>query len=280
MKIFALSDPHLSRTVDKPMDIFGDHWTDHGLRIAEAWDARIRPEDLVLVPGDISWAMKLPDAGPDLEDLHARPGWKLLTKGNHDLWWPKKRRQATLMGLESLLLLHGRTVRVGPVGIAASRGWTLPGDSWFTEADQKVYEKELRYMEEALEALGDATARIVMMHYPPFNNRREPSAFVDLFHRFGVEDVIHGHLHGPGCERATVVGERDGIRYHLTSCDFIGFDPVLVREVEGVALDHMTLVGPAAAPVDIGAAPRGPLRAAPFEPRPITFTEASAAPLK
>lgn len=258
MKLFALSDPHLSRSQDKPMDIFGGHWTDHPLRIAHQWDARVSSEDLVLVPGDISWAMKLPAAAPDLEDLHARPGVKLLTKGNHDLWWPRKRRQFTLEGLDSLLFVHGRGVRMGPLGLAVTRGWTIPGDSWFTAQDQKVYDKELRYLEESLVAIGDAGIRVAVLHYPPFNNRLQPGGFVELFHRYRIQHVIHGHLHGAGCERATVIGERDGITYHLTSCDHIGFDPVEILDLPELELGPVRVVDAVVPALPVGAEAQGP----------------------
>ena len=66
MKVFALSDLHLSFGSDKPMDIFGAHWEDHPARIREAWERSVSADDVVLVPGDISWAMKLHEAGADL----------------------------------------------------------------------------------------------------------------------------------------------------------------------------------------------------------------------
>ena len=43
---------------DKPMSVFGPHWDDHFSRIAQAWREPVKPEDTVLIPGDISWAMQ------------------------------------------------------------------------------------------------------------------------------------------------------------------------------------------------------------------------------
>lgn len=224
------------------MDIFGDHWTDHGRRICEAWDRVVTDEDLVLVPGDISWAMKLKDAIPDLEDLNARPGVKLFTKGNHDLWWPRKKRQFTLEGLPSLFFAHGRTLRMGKLGMAVIRGWTIPGDSWYTAQDQKVYEKELRYLDETLPLLGDAEIRMVVMHYPPFNNRKQAGGFVERFKAHGIQHVVHGHLHGKGCDQATITGLHEGIHYHLTSCDHIGFEPVEILSDPTLSLQPVALL--------------------------------------
>ena len=42
---------------------------------------------MVLIPGDISWAMQLDQALDDLRAIAALPGRKLLLRGNHDYWW-------------------------------------------------------------------------------------------------------------------------------------------------------------------------------------------------
>lgn len=243
MIVYALSDPHLSSSVDKPMNVFGRQWEGHPEKMFEAWRRCVKPGDLVLVPGDISWAMKASEAQPDLEALDALPGFKLVTKGNHDYWWPSKKRDFTWPGLKSLRFLHGRTFRAGPLGIAATRGWKIPGDSWFTGDDRKIYEKELRFLEQSLPALGDASIRLCMLHYPPFNDRKQAGDFIPLLEKYAVQHVIFGHLHSPGCEDTTVTGTFRGIEYHLTSCDMVGFTPVpivtLPAEVDflqGVAL--------------------------------------------
>ena len=87
MRLFAIGDLHLSGGDDKPMDVFGPQWDRHFLRISEAWRATVQEEDTVLIPGDISWAMQLKDARPDLEAIGELPGRKILCKGNHDYWW-------------------------------------------------------------------------------------------------------------------------------------------------------------------------------------------------
>ena len=39
MRIWGISDLHLSFSTDKPMHVFGDHWIDHATKMATAWDA-------------------------------------------------------------------------------------------------------------------------------------------------------------------------------------------------------------------------------------------------
>ena len=82
---------HLSLGVpDKSMDKFGPRWVGHTARLESNWRSVVGEDDLVLVPGDISWAMRLEGptgARPDLDLLGRLPGTKVLIKGNHDYWW-------------------------------------------------------------------------------------------------------------------------------------------------------------------------------------------------
>ena len=67
MKLFAISDLHLSLFKSKEMDVFGKHWKNHWGQITKDWNERVSDEDVVLICGDISWAMRLDDAICDLE---------------------------------------------------------------------------------------------------------------------------------------------------------------------------------------------------------------------
>jgi len=229
--IYALSDPHLSHGVDKPMDVFGRHWAGHADKIADAWKRIVRDEDLVLVPGDISWATRLSEAKPDLVFLDALPGLKLLTKGNHDYWWPSKKRDFKFDSLRSMRFLHGRTVRAGALAIAATRGWVSPGDSWFRPADQKIFDKEMRFLKQALESMGDASFRLCMLHYPPFDDSLSPAPAAAALEASGVQHVVFGHLHGEDCINAARWGRSQEITYHLASCDALDFAPMRILEV-------------------------------------------------
>jgi predicted phosphohydrolase len=214
------------------MDIFDAGWQGHPDGLYANWRRIVKEEDLVLVPGDISWGMKLPEALPDLEELNTLPGFKVLTKGNHDYWWPGKKRDFVLPGLKRMRFLHGRTFRLGPLGMAVTRGWKLPGDSWFTDADEKIYAKELRFLEQALAAMSDATIRLCVLHYPPFNDRMESGEFAQLLTKYQIQHVVYGHIHGPHPLGKVPQGIIDGIQYHLASCDIIGFQPIPIVEVE------------------------------------------------
>ena len=69
MKIFAISDLHLSHEVEKPMDVFGGAWENYTDKISDNWQKIVGDEDIVLIAGDISWAMKLEDAQKDIEEI-------------------------------------------------------------------------------------------------------------------------------------------------------------------------------------------------------------------
>ena len=69
------------------MDIYGPRWYDHAERLRKNWCSSISEDDTVILPGDISWGLKLESAKYDLDWVDALPGRKIITKGNHDLWW-------------------------------------------------------------------------------------------------------------------------------------------------------------------------------------------------
>lgn len=97
MGIFALGDLHLSHASSKPMDVFGPNWAGHEQRIQAAWTAMVTPQDIVLVPGDISWAMHMAEAAPDLAFIASLPGRKVLLRGNHDYWWSSLSKVRSLL---------------------------------------------------------------------------------------------------------------------------------------------------------------------------------------
>ena len=49
------------------MEVFGPQWAGYTDKIEKEWRASISQDDLVLIPGDISWAMHPEEARPDLE---------------------------------------------------------------------------------------------------------------------------------------------------------------------------------------------------------------------
>ena len=240
MKLFALGDLHLSldRKFDienasachgyKPMAVFGDGWKDHTNRIYEHWCQVVGEDDLVLVPGDISWAMKLADTVFDFDFLHRLPGKKLLLRGNHDYWWhsPTKIRQLLP---PSIAILQNDAYFVRDIAIAGTRLWTLPDAGDADSNDKKIFERELIRLELSLKA-AKGRPTVVMFHYMPVNERCDRNAVTDLLQQYPVQTVVYGHLHDQS-HRIAVEGDHFGMAFHLVSGDYLAFCPKCICEL-------------------------------------------------
>ena len=225
MSIWAISDLHLPAGV-KPMDVFGSHWKDHCERIRLNWLERVASDDIVLLPGDLSWAMNLSEFAQDAQYLGELPGQKLLVRGNHDYWWSSIGRVRAALP-KGCLALQNDFVLMDGMLFAGSRGWLLP--SCFTDAsDEKYYQRERIRLELSLQAarsVSQTAPLYALIHYPPCTSTDE--GFSDLLEKYKVNTVVYGHLHGTAIAGA-FRGIKNGIRYELCSCDSIGFAPMLV----------------------------------------------------
>jgi hypothetical protein len=228
MELFGIADLHLSLSGQKPMHVFGDNWRDHAVRIARAWDATVGVDDVVLCPGDLSWAMRLSEAQTDLAWIAARPGRKVLGRGNHDYWWSSisKVRAALPPGC---LALQNDALRVGDWVVAGSRLWALPGSTEFGPDDDKIFKRELGRLELSLAAAaglaGGALPIVAALHFPPATADGAATPCTDLLERFGVRLCVFGHLHGAAAHRTAIEGEHRGVRYALIACDHLEFAP-------------------------------------------------------
>ncbi|MBQ4072580.1 MAG: metallophosphoesterase [Clostridia bacterium] len=222
MKVFAISDPHLSFDDLKPMNIFGSVWDNHWEDIVRNWKEKVSDDDIVLIAGDISWAMKLEDAKRDLGLIGALKGKKVLIRGNHDYWWSSYKKVKEILP-EGVYAIQNNAIKFESVIICGSRAWSVPELGVETdEQDIKLYEREKLRLEmslkeaKALQEEGDII--IAMTHFPPFNSRYLSSHYTDLFKEYGVHSVVYGHLHG-NSSRTQLIHEKQGINYYLTSCD-------------------------------------------------------------
>ena len=227
-RIFAIGDPHLSRAKPKPMDIFGDHWENHAERIFDACRRLVSDDDLIIFAGDISWGTRLDEALPDLDDIGALPGRKLLLKGNHDYWWQSRSKIEQAVH-PSIALLHCDSHVFEGTAIVGGRGWSLPGGEDTTAEDEKIFRRELERLRLSLASLeGKRYDRVLAaMHYPPLTSSGDATDVTDLLGRHGVRVCVYGHLHGGGIG-AGFTGERAGIYFKLLSADSVDFTPVEV----------------------------------------------------
>ncbi|WP_243030735.1 metallophosphoesterase [Thermus altitudinis] len=228
MRVFAIADPHLSRLHPKPMTIFGQSWQGHPEAFFRGWREVVGPEDLVIVPGDISWAMRLGEALPDLLDLAALPGKKVLLKGNHDYWWPSISRLRAVLPQGMYALQHDALVLEG-VGVAGTRGWQYPPP---TPEDERIFAREVERLKLSLQDLKGKPYRqlVVAFHFPPFGPKGEATPLLELAAQARPQAIVYGHLHGADPEK--LPQEYQGIPLHLVAADALGFRPKLVLEVE------------------------------------------------
>lgn len=255
MKVFAISDLHLSLISNKPMDVFGENWAGHVEKIRERWLATVGQTDLVLLCGDLSWGMRLRDAQPDLDWVRALPGMKVHIRGNHDYWWSgiKKVREA---GGEGMRFLQNDALLVNGVAIGGTRLWDFPFVRWPAapgeyvpreEAqtvpakvaidahaqvdDEKIRKNELERLRMSLAQLDpSATLRVCMLHYPPVSREPEENKLTDLLQEYRIDLCLFGHIHALRKENPVPGADcrMGGVRYVLSSCDWLDFKPLQV----------------------------------------------------
>lgn len=215
------------------MTVFGSAWADHPKAFFEGWRRVVRDDDLVLVPGDVSWAMRLEEARADLDAIADLPGTKVLLRGNHDYWWPSIGKLRAALP-ERMHAVQNDAVRFGDVVVGGTRGWLCPGAHGFGEHDRKIYEREVARLRLSLEAMARSgpAFRVAMLHFPPTNVRGEPSGFTEALAEAAPDVVVFGHVHG---DAAVPLPDLGATRVCFVAADRVGFEPVLLRAADGTA---------------------------------------------
>lgn len=225
MKVYSISDLHLSGTCNKPMNIFGSGWDNHFDKIKADWNKKVNDEDIVLVCGDISWGTNLDEGLFDLNTLKDLKGRKVFIRGNHDYWWNGITKLRDRAPDDTFYFLQNDCIRFDGLVICGSRGWTCPGSADYTDHDEKLYLREAERFKlcfkEVDKVREEGDKLIVMIHYPPFSQKSPQTLFTQLFDEKGVDKVVFGHIHGENYFPFRSV--KNGIEYILTSCDKVGF---------------------------------------------------------
>lgn len=250
MSIWALSDFHLAISVpSKTMEVFGPAWKNYAERIRSNWEKKISPEDLVLIPGDICWAMRLEEAVIDLQWIDTLPGTKVILRGNHDYWWSSNAKMQKVMP-QSIHFIHNTMLMWKGVAIGGSRLWDTPEynfsafnvfqenkrervktteeSSHKPEEDEKIFVRELERLTLSLSQMPkEATYKIAMTHYPPIGADLAPSRASKILESFGVNTCVFGHLHNIRAG-SLAFGKARGVDYKFTSCDYLEFVPIKI----------------------------------------------------
>ena len=227
MSLYAIADLHLSLSSGKPMNIFPG-WDNHVERLEKNWQATVSPDDTVVVPGDISWAINFEEAEADFDFINRLNGHKVIMKGNHDYWWnsmAKMNRFLEENGFDTITIVHNNYYPYGEYGIRGTRGWIKDTEE---PADAKVLAREAGRLEASIKAaLADGKKPIVFLHYPPIFANDYNREILDVLFRYDIKTCYYGHLHG-NAHRYAVCGEVDGINYQLIAGDFVQFCPKLI----------------------------------------------------
>ena len=226
MSVYAISDWHLSINNPKPMDIFGGAWDNYVEVLTDNLNKILTDDDVLLIAGDISWAMQLENAQPDLDFIAGFKGKKVILRGNHDYWWKSLSAVRAAVG-KNMFVIQNDSVKIGNVVIAGSRGWTEPEGN---AEDEKIYKREVLRIKMSLT---DAAKKrmpedklIIMTHYPPFGTKKN-SPITETIKEAEATAVVYGHIHGRNYKKDLhyVI---DGIPYYLTSCDLLDNVPLKI----------------------------------------------------
>lgn len=230
MSLFVIGDPHLSFSVDKPMDIFRG-WTDYTDRLKKNWNNVVGENDSVVIPGDVSWAMNFDDAKKDFAFLDSLNGTKYILKGNHDYWWNTMSKMIRFLddnGFDSIKIIHNNAYSVEGFALAGTRGWFYDDSAGDVH---KVILREAGRLRASLKAASELGGEIIaFLHYPPLNENQRCNEILDVLAEFPVKRCYFGHLHGfvaPGCAKI----EDNGILFNLVSADYLGFTPKLIPNI-------------------------------------------------
>lgn len=245
MTIWALADLHLAfGNPKKSMEVFGPAWKDYARRIEENWRGVVGSDDLVLIPGDISWAMNLKDALIDLEWIDQLPGQKLMIRGNHDYWWPTASKLRAVIP-PSISFIQNNAFDWNGVTFGGARLWDTHEYSFddvieFVENPlasknkpnelevERIFVRELERLKLSLKQLNPkATVRIALTHYPPIGANLRPSRASAILEDYEIDVCVFGHLHNVR-ENSLPFGEARGVKYCFASGDYLGFTPIKV----------------------------------------------------
>lgn len=227
MALYAIGDLHLCLGAEKPMDIFGGAWVGYMDKLQKGLSV-VKPEDTLVLLGDLSWALELSQATADFAWINEIPGRKIILKGNHDYWWSTATKFSNFCqqnGFHDMFILNNNHYEYGDIAICGTRGWFFEEDR-SGEHDEKVFRRELIRLEASLQSAGDKQ-KMVFLHYPPRYKGYECGEILELLQKYHVRNCFYGHLHGASHGLA-MQGLWGGIDYRLVSADKLDFQPYLV----------------------------------------------------
>ena len=230
-----ISDLHLSTNTDKSMEVFGLRWQNYCQRLKNNWNRIVSPEDTVVVPGDISWALTLEEAIPDLLFLDSLNGTKIIGKGNHDFWWSTQAKIEKLFinnKINTIRILHNNAYKIENIIVCGTRGWYIDSHTKNTinapNYDKIINREVIRLrisLDEAMKLKGSSDLKIIVFfHFPPIWNEFVNQEFLDILSEYNISNCFFGHIHGNYSANTSYL--YNNVSFRLVSSDFLDFAPI------------------------------------------------------
>ncbi|WP_130838300.1 metallophosphoesterase [Lachnoclostridium sp. Marseille-P6806] len=248
MSLYAIGDLHLhyQSVLKAPGQLHDRVWRNHEEKLRKNCEKLLGGRDTLVLAGDHSWGRNLAECEADLQYICDLPGRKILTRGNHDMFWDvKKTRQLNERYQPQLTFLQDDYAVYRDYALVATKGFTFEGPfyldrrgritGWDEEAEEhakKLVSRELMRLRTSFElAKKDGCRKFIMfLHYPPTNIMEERSGFTDMAEEYGAEQVIYAHCHGERRFHDSIHGEYRGRSYHLVSGDYLRWKPLKILE--------------------------------------------------
>jgi predicted phosphohydrolase len=240
MSVYAIADLHLSMGAEtnKSMEVFGKRWRGYIEKLQDNWLSIVKEGDSVIIPGDISWAMTLPEAKDDFLFLDSLPGKKYIGKGNHDFWWTSITKMQKFFkdnNILSIEILYNNAYRFDNCIICGTRGWFIDEKQQNTVGDvdfNKMINREAIRLRLSLEnaktlSQGSSLPIKAFLHFPPVWNGFVCQNILDLLREFSVDTCYFGHIHGNYSVQQMQFYE--GIGFIFCAADYLNFTPLLVK---------------------------------------------------
>ncbi len=248
MSLYAIGDLHLhfQSELKAPGQLRGRVWKNHEKTFQRNCAKLVGSGDTLVLAGDHSWGKTLAECGEDLEYIAALPGRKILTRGNHDMFWDaKKTARLNELFAGRLTFLQDSYCAYRDCALVGTKGYTFEGPfyldrlghvvGWDEEAEahaRKLVDRELARLRTSFEAArADGYRRFIMfLHYPPTNILERDSGFTAMAEEYGAEQVVYAHCHGESRFHDSIMGVKNGVLYRLVSGDYLRWEPVKLMD--------------------------------------------------
>ena len=248
MGLYAIGDLHLhyQSVLKAPGQLRDRVWKNHEEKFRKNCGKMLAEEDTLVLVGDHSWGKNLSECELDLQYISDLQGRKIMTRGNHDMFWDsKKTRQLNELYQPELTFLQDSFETYQDYALVGTKGFTFEGPfyldhrgriiDWDEKEEihaKKLVERELGRLQKSFDLAKAAGYRkfIMFLHYPPTSILEERSGFTDMAEDYGAEQVIYAHCHGARRFDDSIHGEYRGRTYHLVSGDYLRWKPLKILE--------------------------------------------------